>query len=67
MEQINNSNRCCATCSYWMGNRTPNRLGFVEITSKMDKGQCSYHNLTEHYTRQAVYSCSSYSKWNALR
>lgn len=36
MEQINNSNRCCATCTYWLGYRNPNRLGFVEVESRMD-------------------------------
>ncbi len=67
MEQINNSRICCATCSYWLGARTPDRLGFVTVQNKMDRGQCSSRPLSEHYIRQAVYSCSSYSKWSVLR
>ena len=67
MEQINNSQKCCATCAYWLGTRTPDRLGFVVVPSKMDKAECSAHALNEHYTRQAVYTCRDYAKWSALR
>jgi hypothetical protein len=66
MEQINNSNSCCATCTYWMGYRNSNRLGFVEVSSCMAYGQCARHELSENYTRQANYSCSNYSKWGVL-
>ena len=67
MEQITNNQKCCATCAYWLGARTPDRLGFVQVSSRMDKGQCSAHALGEHYIRQATYSCREYSKWPALR
>ena len=67
MEQINNTNRCCATCTYWLGYRNPNRLGYVEVGCRMDHGQCSAHNLTEHFSRQATYSCSNYCKWSVLK
>jgi len=67
MEQINNSQKCCATCTYWLGGRTPDRLGFVLVSSRMVHGQCSAHVLSENYTRQAIYSCSKYRKWGALR
>lgn len=43
MEQINNTNRCCATCTYWLGYRNPNRLGYVEVGCRMDHGQCAAH------------------------
>lgn len=67
MEQINNSKPCCATCAYWLGNRTPDRLGFVVIPNKMVKGQCSAHSLSENYTQQAIYWCRKYQKWAALQ
>ena len=67
MEQINNNNKNCATCTYWLGNRSPNRLGYVEVTSKMDAGRCGAKNLTESRKYQAVYSCSCYSRWSVLR
>lgn len=67
MEQINNTRQCCATCNYWLGNRTPNRLGYVEVGSRMDYGQCSAHNLTEQYSKQASYCCGNYCRWGALR
>jgi len=66
MEQIRNSQRCCATCGYWLGNRTADRRGCVIVASPMEKGQCSAHALTEHFTRQANYSCGRYQKWAAL-
>lgn len=67
MEQITNNNACCATCTYWMGYRKPNRLGYVEIESRMDHGQCAKHDFAEHYSRQAIYKCSNYLKWSVLR
>lgn len=67
MEQINNSQKCCATCTYWLGERRPERLGFVVVASKMDHGQCSWHALSEYYIQQACYCCRDYSKWSALR
>lgn len=66
MEQINNNNRCCATCAFWLGNRKPNRLGWVEVNSKMEQGQCSKRNLSENYTQQASYKCCNYSAWNTI-
>lgn len=67
MEQINNNIRCCATCAYWLGNRTPNRLGFVEVKSKMECAKCGSKALTESRVYQAAYSCSAYVKWQVLR
>ena len=67
MEQINKSNRCCATCAYWLGNRQPNRLGFVEVGRRMDQGKCGAKGLNESRTYQAVYSCSNWCKWSVLR
>lgn len=66
MEQITNNNCCCATCTYWLGYRKPHRLGFVEVNSRMEHGQCAKHALTEHYMRQAVYRCSNFKKWEVL-
>lgn len=67
MEQINNNNRCCATCAYWLGQRTADRLGFVKVTSKMDSGKCGAKGLNESRQYQAGYSCSNYCKWPVLR
>lgn len=67
MEQIQNSNRCCATCAYWLGQRIPNRLGFVEVMSKMDSGRCGTKGLNESRQYQAVYNCSNYCKWRVLK
>lgn len=67
MEQINNSIRCCATCTYWLGHRTPNRLGYVDVLSKMDAAKCGNKGLNESRTYQACYNCSSWSKWSVLR
>lgn len=63
MDQINDSNKCCATCLYWLGNRTPDRLGFVQVSSRMEQGQCGARELSEHYFRQAVYCCGEYQRW----
>lgn len=67
MEQINSTNHCCATCAYWLGRRAPHRLGFVEVVSKMDGGRCGTKGLNDSRQYQAVYSCSKYRKWQALR
>lgn len=67
MEQVNNNIRCCATCSYWLGERRPDRLGFVVVASKMNRGQCARHALSEHYIRQACFICRDYSKWAVLK
>ena len=66
MEQINKNIRNCATCTYWLGNRVPNRLGYVEVTSKMDDGRCGAKGLNESRKYQAVYSCSCYCRWSVL-
>lgn len=66
MEQINKTNRCCATCAYWLGQRFPHRLGYVEVISKMDGGRCAAKGLNEHRRYQAVYSCSGYCRWKVL-
>ena len=49
MEQINNSVRCCATCTFWLGHRVPNRLGYVDVFSKMDSAKCGAHIATVPY------------------
>lgn len=67
MEQIQNSHRCCATCTYWLGHRTPNRLGYVDVLSKMDSAKCGKKGLNESRTYQACYSCTNWSKWSVLR
>ena len=67
MEQMNNNIKCCATCAYWLGSRAPNRLGFVEVRSKMDTSKCGKKALTESRTYQAGYSCNAYVKWQVLR
>ena len=67
MEQINKSNKNCATCAFWLGQRTPNRLGFVEVTSRMATGRCGKMGLNESRQYQAVYSCSKYSLWPVLK
>lgn len=67
MDQISNRQSCCATCTYWMGYRKPNSLGYVEVESSMKHGQCAKWLLTQHYTRQAMACCSNYIKWAALR
>ena len=66
MEQINKSIRNCATCAYWLGERIPNRLGYVEVESKMDTGRCGARGLNESREYQAVYCCSAYCKWQVL-
>lgn len=67
MEQINQNNRCCATCAYWLGRRTPHRLGFVEVFRKTDTARCGAGNLNESRLYQAVYLCGSYRKWRLLK
>lgn len=66
MEQIRKTNKCCATCAYWLGDRCLNRLGFVEVESGMVQGKCGARNLAEHRTYQACYSCKGYTKWIQL-
>lgn len=67
MPQITNNTRCCATCAFWLGIRNPHRLGFVEVSSRMDSGRCSVKGLNESRKYQAVYVCSNYRKWQVLR
>ena len=67
MAQIQKNNCCCATCAYWLGNRTPNRLGYVELGSRMDTGKCGAKALTESRQYQAVYYCANYCKWQVLK
>lgn len=67
MEQINKNIKNCATCAYWVGARQPNRLGFVEVRSKMDSGRCGAKGLNESRTYQATYSCSKYCSWQILK
>lgn len=67
MEQINNNNGCCATCVYWLGSRFPNRLGYVEVESRMVHGVCAKHDISEQYSKQATYKCCHYLKWNVLK
>lgn len=67
MAQINNNERCCATCVEWLGSRVPNRLGYVEVASKMVSGRCAAKGLNESREYQACYSCRNYCKWSALQ
>lgn len=66
MEQINNNIKSCATCAYWMGTRKLNRLGFVEIKSKMDTALCADKDLNEDREYQAIYYCRNYYPWKPL-
>lgn len=67
MEQINVSVKCCGTCVYWLGQRSPHRLGFVSVISKTDYGRCGATELTQGRLHQALYNCRSYCKWQALK
>lgn len=67
MEQINNSVRCCATCTFWLGHRVPNRLGYIDVFSKMDSAKCGAKGLNESRTYQACYNCASWSKWSVIK
>lgn len=67
MDQINKNVKNCATCAYWLGKRSPNRLGYVEVSSRMDKGQCALKGLNNTTRQQAIYLCSNYCKWQVLK
>jgi len=67
MEQINKNNKCCATCAYWLGQRYPNRNGFVEVPFKIDSARCVARGLNESGQHQAIYSCNNYCKWQVLK
>ena len=67
MEQINNSIRCYVTCTYWLGYRNPNRLGYVDVLSKMDSAKCGKNGLNESRYYQACYNCGNWTKWSVLR
>ena len=67
MEQINKNTRNCATCAYWLGQRYPHRLGYVEVFSRMDSGRCGARGLNESRQYQAVYVCGKYCKWKMLK
>ncbi|MBR5479392.1 MAG: hypothetical protein IKU84_04375 [Clostridia bacterium] len=67
MAQITNNIRCCATCAYWLGERTPNRLNYVDVKSRMDSAKCGDKGLNESRTYQAIYCCSNYRKWPVLK
>ena len=67
MEQIHNSIRCCATCAYWLGQRYPHRLGYVEVFSRMDTARCCAAGLNESRQYQSSFSCGNYCRWQVLR
>ena len=67
MDQIHKNMRCCVTCAYWLGNRNPNRLGYVEASSRMDKGRCGAVALNDTRQYQAIYCCGRYCKWQVLK
>ena len=67
MAQYRSSNQCCATCSYWLGDRELKHGNFLEVRSEMDKGKCGALAPTESRTFQACYRCSKYRKWPVLK
>ena len=67
MEQINKNLKYCATCAYWLGQRSPHRLGYVEVSSKMATGRCGARGLNESRQYQAIYTCSKYCPWQVLK
>lgn len=67
MEQINKNVKSCATCAYWLGQRQPNRLGYVDVIRKTDSGRCGAKGLNESRQYQALYSCSNYCPWQMIR
>ena len=67
MEQINKNIKCCATCTYWLGQRIPHRLGFAEVARKMDVGRCGARGLNESRQYQAIYTCNKYCRWQVLK
>ena len=66
MEQINVNIKSCATCACWLGQRLPNRLGFVEIINKMETARCGARGLNERRQYQATYCCSKYCRWQVI-
>ena len=67
MAQISNHIRCCATCAYWLGARTPHRLGYVELDSLNSRGRCGAKGINEGRKYQAIYICGNYCKWPVLQ
>ena len=67
MEQINKNAKNCATCAYWLGERNPHRLGYVEVFSRMDTGRCGAKGLNESREYQATYTCSKHYHWRLLK
>ena len=64
MENTFGSNlKICATCDYWVGNRTPKMGGFSVCRSESGKCYVIHPNGVD---KKAMYTCNLWKKWGAL-
>ncbi|MBE6582855.1 MAG: hypothetical protein E7648_06305 [Ruminococcaceae bacterium] len=59
----------CATCAYWMGERTCSTFNqYATVPSSSEKGTCKIpKGPWRNCERSASSSCSSYEKWPILK
>lgn len=67
--KFSNFNIGCATCSYWTGNRTLSNDGRYITTDTNVKGSCRHPNCGNRslVNKPAVWTCSGFCKWNAIK
>lgn len=61
MSTYNNTQRCCATCGFWAGDRRINSSRNQVETNSM--GKC----VKTNWNNSGSSSCSRYEKWQMLR
>lgn len=59
----------CATCTYWMGQRSSEQSGQrVVVLSNMEKGKCGIpKGASRGLQKSASTSCRDWMKWSLLK
>lgn len=65
MYQVSSNTKCCMTCDYWQGKRTPN-ITIVTTDNYLTPGKC-YLIFSQGSVRIPMSSCSSWTKWSVLK
>ena len=64
------SNKCCATCANWAGERKLIHSSACETATVDVRGKCYanvFSSVTQGHAAMSGTSCSKYQKWGALR
>lgn len=67
--QIPSTTKVCATCSMWLGPRTPHYQShyvILEDSAQSTYGKCG-HQMNSDTKKQGCANCSKYEKWSVLK